>query len=584
MCGIVGILYQTGMVPELLKALKRLEYRGYDSSGIALFDQGQLVRWRALGPLAHLAQEVPIIHAVTGIGHTRWATHGEPSVRNAHPHFSNHRVAVVHNGIIENFSILKDGLQKQGYVFASDTDTEVIAHLIDALCADGTNPEAAFVSAINKLEGNFSIACMISGLPEHIFVARRGTPPLLLGKGPLGFSIGSDALGLVDIANEIAYLESDTYAVVGNQGARVYTWSGQPITVQWIPQPLQGERCDQGTYAHFMRKEIDEQPDVIERLLGSGTRSLDQLEPKNKGGHVSFLGCGTSFYAAWVGKYILEHEYGVALELASEFSYRLPKMIPGVTLALSQSGETADTLKAVAYARSQGQKIISVVNAPHSSLARYSDYVLDMQAGPEIGVASTKAFTAQLWLLFALGGVSPQRAAMVPDAMRKTLTLAPEIDRWAVSLVHATGILYMGRGSSYPIALEGALKMKELSYIHAEGLAAGELKHGSLALVDEIMPILFLAPLDDVFEKSLGNIHEIIARKGRLYVITDAQGAQRLPKEGIANVMILPDAPEPLFNPFLQVIVLQLLAYYTALHRGCSIDKPRNLAKSVTVE
>ena len=581
MCGIVGMIHKTGMVPLLLESLKRLEYRGYDSSGIALFHQDELVRYRALGPLADLEQVVPNIHATTGIGHTRWATHGAPSVRNAHPHFSN-RIGVVHNGIIENFSGLKAQLQEQGYVFSSDTDTEVIAHLIDSLYVDRGDALGAFCGAIAQLEGNFSIACMISGWADRILVARRGTPPLLLGKGPLGHSISSDALGLVDVADHIVYLEPDTYAVVGLDGVQVYNWSGHPVDVLWMVQPLQSRGCDQGAYPHFMRKEIDEQADVLGLLLTRRMPSLADIAPNQD--HVSLLGCGTSFYAAWVGKYILEKEYRITLELASEFSYRLPKMTPGFTLALSQSGETADTLKAVSYAQSQGQKIVALVNAPHSSLARCADYVLDMQAGPEIGVASTKAFTAQLWLLFALAGVDATRARDLPDRMRQTLALAPEIERLANILGAASSILYMGRGVSYPIALEGALKMKELSYIHAEGLAAGELKHGSLALVDENMPIVFLAPADGVFQKSLGNIHEIIARKGRIFVITDAIGAASMPEEGISEILVLPDAPEEIFNPFLQTIVLQLLAYYTALCRGCSIDKPRNLAKSVTVE
>ncbi len=389
---------------------------------------------------------------------------------------------------------------------------------------------------------------------------------------------------MADVADEIAYLDSETWALIGTDNVQAYHISGHPVNIEWTKQTCQLQDYSQGEYAHFMRKEIEEQPDVIARLLQSKIPSLSDFNALAGPQHVYLLGCGTSFYAAWVGKYILEQYYTVTLELASEFSYRRPKMTPGVTLALSQSGETADTLKAIEYAHSQGQSVIGVVNAAHSSLARCSDYVLDMQAGPEIGVASTKTFTAQLWILYALSGIDPNRAMDLPNCMRQTLDLSEKIQQWAKDLSSATSILYMGRGSSYPVALEGALKMKELSYIHAEGLAAGELKHGSMALVDEHLPILFLAPYDEVFEKSVGNIHEIVARKGKVYVITDAQGAHKMPTSGLADILILPNARESIFNPFLQTLVLQLLAYYTALCRGCSIDKPRNLAKSVTVE
>ena len=581
MCGIVGMVHTKAVMDVLVPALRRLEYRGYDSAGIALLDQGKLTRYRALGVLDDLTGDIPLDSpAKAGVGHTRWATHGEPSVRNAHPHFS-HRVAIVHNGIVDNFDPLKKQLQLQGYDFSSDTDTEVIAHLIDSWIEKTGDPVVAFSSAIKQLEGSFAIACMISGGKDALLVARRGTPPLLVGKGPRGHSISSDALGLAD-SDTIAYLNGDSWAIITLDCVTVYDFSGQIQSLQWQKQTTEHQNCHQGDYAHFMRKEIDEQPDVIARLLSQSIAPLDQMYPDLK--HVSLLGCGTSFYAAWIGKYLLERQYSVTLELASEFSYRHAIMSPGVTLALSQSGETADTLKAVAYARNQGQNLISLVNAPHSSLARCSDYVFDMCAGPEIGVASTKAFTAQLWLLFALAGVKADRAKPLPDRMKAALKLSPELSRWAKQLAPASSMLYLGRGVSYPIALEGALKMKELSYIHAEGLAAGELKHGSLALVDSDMPIIFLAPHDEIFDKTLGNIHEIIARKGKVYVLTDQAGAAKMPSVGLAEVLILPDAPEPVFTPFIQTIAVQLLAYYTALERGCSIDKPRNLAKSVTVE
>lgn len=582
MCGIVGMVHFESVMTALVPALRRLEYRGYDSAGIALLDKGELTRYRVVGVLDQLTGDIPQDwDAKTGMGHTRWATHGEPSVRNAHPHFSR-RVAIVHNGIVDNFQVLKQHLQDKGYTFASDTDTEVIAHLIDSYLDRGHDPVSAFSIAIQQLEGNFAIACMMTHWKDALLVARRGTPPLLVGKGIKGYSIASDALGLVDVSDHLAYLEGDSWAVVTQDSVVAYDFLGQEKPLNWQKQMVHHQHCNQGEYTHFMRKEIDEQPHVIARLLSEPTPRLDQLYPDLK--HVSLLGCGTSFYAAWIGKYVLEHRYGVTLELASEFSYRHAIMSPGVTLALSQSGETADTLKAVDYAKNQGQKLISVVNAPYSSLARCSDHVLDMQAGPEIGVASTKAFTAQLWLLFALAGITPDRAQHLPHSMKQALLLAPDIRRWATALADASNMLYLGRGVSYPVALEGALKMKELSYIHAEGLAAGELKHGSLALVDSTIPIIFLAPHDKIFDKTLGNIHEIIARKGRLYVITDQAGAEKMPAVGLTQCLILPDAPDPIFNPFTQTMALQLLAYYTALERGCSIDKPRNLAKSVTVE
>ncbi len=582
MCGIVGMIHTESVMAALVPALRRLEYRGYDSAGIALLNENQLTRHRVLGVLDQLTGDIPQDwDAKTGMGHTRWATHGEPSVRNAHPHFS-HRVAIVHNGIVDNFQTLKQDLLQQGYAFESDTDTEVIAHLVDSHLEQGRDPMDAFSVAIQQLEGNFALACMISHWQDALLVARRGTPPLLVGKGTMGYSIGSDALGLVDVSDQVAYFSGDSWGIITQNSAKVYNFSGKEQTLNWQKQMVHHHSCHQGDYAHFMRKEIDEQPDVMARLLSQPTPALAQLYSNVK--HVSLLGCGTSFYAAWIGKYLLEQHYGVTLELASEFSYRHAVMSPGVTLALSQSGETADTLKAVAYAKHQGQKLISVVNAPYSSLARCSDHVLDMQAGPEIGVASTKAFTAQLWLLFALAGITPDRAQHLPQRMQQALQLAPDIRRWAKDLADASNMLYLGRGISYPVALEGALKMKELSYIHAEGLAAGELKHGSLALVDSTIPIIFLAPHDGIFDKTLGNIHEIIARKGRLYVITDRAGAEKMPAVGVMECLILPDAPDPIFNPFIQTMALQLLAYYTALARGCSIDKPRNLAKSVTVE
>lgn len=583
MCGIIGIVGHNPVAERMLDSLERLEYRGYDSSGIAVFQEDLLVRYRVVGTLANLRQRlksVPPLNGFTGIGHTRWATHGAPHESNAHPHFS-HRIAVVHNGIIENFSVLKKMLLAKGYEFESETDSEVIAHLLDESYGRLKDIRKVFLEVLPQLRGSFAIACLIKDHPQCLVVARRGTPPLVVGKGQKETAVSSDALGLMGITKECAYLKDDTWALLEPESITAYDFAGQTYELQYHSNPFNEFTLDRGQYPHYMLKEIHEQPLVIKSLVNRALPNMRILTGKDVS-HVTILGCGTSFYAGWVGKYFLESHYPVTLELASEFHYRRPRMIPGVTIALSQSGETADTLKAVEYAKSQGQEIISILNVPHSAIGRLSDHVIDTQAGLEVGVASTKSFVAQVWVMLALAGFN--RGKDLPPLMEETLLLIPTIQAVAMKLASAQSLLYLGRGASYPMALEGALKMKELSYIHAEGMPAGELKHGSIALIDRSMPVVALAPYDDIFEKTVSNLHEIAAREGVMTILTDQEGSHRLGLSSVSDVLVLPSSPYPEYTPLLYALVLQLLAYYTALYKGCSIDKPRNLAKSVTVE
>lgn len=585
MCGIIGLVYKKPIISPLLKALERLEYRGYDSSGIVVLDsQGSLVRYRSVGMLSELKKHIPPLEAEVGIGHTRWATHGAPHESNAHPLMSHH-IAVVHNGIIENFSPLKKKLLAQGYVFESETDTEVIAHLLDFYYTlYNKDIKKTFLEVLPQLEGNFAIACLIKETPQKIITARKGSSPLVLGKGPDGWMVSSDVLGCAGLADHVYYMENNQWGYIEGEKIHTYTFSGVPVILPAHTNPFTHVAMDRGSFEHYMLKEIHEQSKIITHLAGQPLINLDALSPLGMPAHLTLLGCGTSFYAAWVGKYFLEHICPVTLELASEFHYRSPVMLPGMTMALSQSGETADTLKAMEYAKSQSQTLCSIVNIPYSSIARLSDHVIETHAGPEIGVASTKSFMAQLWILMMLAGrVGPQTHGL-PQMMEHTLLLIPAIQNLAKDIAHATSILYLGRGPSYPLALEGALKMKELAYIHAEGIAAGELKHGPIALIDRSVPVIVLAPYDNVFDKTVSNLHEIAARQGRLWVITDEKGVLDLGLSASCETLVLPSPPNDVFFPFLSALILQLIAYYTALYRGCSIDKPRNLAKSVTVE
>lgn len=584
MCGIVGFVHQNPIGQSLLNTLQRLEYRGYDSSGLGVcLLNGQLARYRTTGSMAGLMSQVPCdVNALTGIGHTRWATHGVPSVENAHPQASK-RILVVHNGTITNYHSLKQELCEQGVVFESDTDTEVIAHLLERVWTPDISFDQAMACVLPLLEGSFALVCLIHDRPYELFFARQGTPPLLLGRGPEGYSLSSDALGLTGLITEVMYIESGQWGRIHkDQGLTLYYMTDH-VEPRWLPFIPPMVDHQQGHYEHFMRKEISEQPEVIRRLMAWSETCFLQTVLGETTEHITLVGCGTSYYAAWLGQYVMEHKRPVRLELASEFSSRRPVMVPGVTVALSQSGETADTLQASIYAKDIGQRLISIVNVEHSSLARLSHDVIPMQAGVEIGVASTKAFTAQLWLMYALAGIPCPR--QLPEVMEQTLLLEPLIQQWGAEFAPVSSILYLGRGLSYPIALEGALKMKELAYIHAEGLAGGELKHGSLALIDDNMPLIFLLPSDDSFQKSLLNLHEIRARSGLVYVITDSAGAQRLPVDmELKGLLVVPSLPDARWQTMVQTMVLQLLAYHTAKWKGCSIDRPRHLAKSVTVE
>lgn len=580
MCGIIGIAQKDpSIVESLLTALERMEYRGYDSSGIAIDQEGQIVRYRAVGPLSQLRKKVPLtLKSKTGIGHTRWATHGAPCEKNAHPHVS-HQVALVHNGIIENFEALKSDLISKGFEFESETDTEVIAHLIQWHYQRSHNPKEAFHQALLELKGNFSLVCMFSDQPGLLFMARYGSCPLLVGMGEKKHVISSDALGCIDLAKKIVYLEDRTWGVASWDKVDFWTFEGDVRHLVPQDHPFPSFSFERGPYEHHMLKEIYEQTEMVKKL---SQQDFKPLEAYGQFSHLTILGCGSSYYAGAIGKYFIEKKIPVTLELASEFHYRNPPMIPGVTLALSQSGETADTLKAANYAQKKHQKIISLVNVPSSSLARLSDAVIDLQAGPELGVASTKSFMAQLWALFSLAGLSSELKD-VPQIFENTLLLLPQIQTLAKEFSSHQSLIFLGRGPCYPLAMEGALKVKELAYIHAEGIAAGELKHGPIALMDAHLPVLALAPYDPAFfEKTLSNLYEIAARRAPLFVITDPQGLKRMGSVSW-QTLIMPQTT-PVVQPFVLTLILQLLAYYTALQKNCAIDKPRNLAKSVTVE
>lgn len=580
MCGIIGMAQKSqSVVSSLLNALERMEYRGYDSSGIALVQAGELIRYRAVGPLKQLRKKIPIsLQGLTGIGHTRWATHGAPCERNAHPHMAR-QVAVVHNGIIENFDDLKSALMNKGIIFESDTDTEVIAHLIQDLYDQLKDPKLAFHQAIKQLEGNFSLVCLFQDHGDQLFIARYGSCPLLVGSGHDRHVVSSDALGCIDLAHKIVYLEDGMWGVISWDKAQYWNFEGQACILPSHDHPFPNFSFERGDFDHHMLKEIYEQADMLKNLSRQNFPSLDAY---GSPAHLTLIGCGSSYYAAAIGKYFLESRASVSLELASEFHYRTPPMIPGLILALSQSGETADTLKAAAYAKAKNQKVLALVNVPYSSLARLSDAMIDIQAGPELGVASTKSFMAQLWALLSLAGLGHELKA-VPEIFEKTLLLLPHIETLAKHFASHQSLIFLGRGPCYPLAMEGALKVKELAYIHAEGIAAGELKHGPLALMDAYLPVLALAPYDPAFfDKTLSNLHEIAARGAPLFVFTDPKGLKRMGSTPW-HTMIMPQTI-PSVQPFMIALVLQLLAYHTALQKKCPIDKPRNLAKSVTVE
>jgi glucosamine--fructose-6-phosphate aminotransferase (isomerizing) len=608
MCGIVGILGRGPVADQLVDSLKRLEYRGYDSAGVATLEGTHLDRRRAEGKLKNLEARLkasPLLGRV-GIGHTRWATHGKPTEKNAHPH-ATERVAVVHNGIIENFRELRARLEKQGAKFTSDTDTEIVAHLVDSYLAKGFKPADAVKEALPQLRGAFALGFVFHGEDNLMIGARKGSP-LAIGYGDGEMYLGSDAIALAPFTDDISYLEDGDWVVLTRTSAEIHDESNAIVQREILKSGASTFMVDKANYRHFMAKEIHEQPEVVGHTLAryvdlaSERVALPVKLPFDfaKIGRVSITACGTASYAGFVAKYWFERlaRLPVELDVASEFRYREAPLHKGdLAIFISQSGETADTLAALRYAKSQGLHTVSVVNVTTSTIARESETVLPTLAGPEIGVASTKAFTCQLMALAALAiAAGKARGELseadetslvhglieVPRLMTAALALEPQIEKLARDLAKAQDVLYLGRGTSYPLALEGALKLKEISYIHAEGYAAGELKHGPIALIDEKMPVVVIAPYDRVFEKTVSNMQEVAARGGNIILMTDAQGAQEATVQSLVTI-ILPDMPTTV-TPLVYAIPVQLLAYHTAVVMGTDVDQPRNLAKSVTVE
>ncbi len=608
MCGIVGIISNRQVTPLLIDGLKRLEYRGYDSAGVATLVDGKIERRRAKGKIVNLEKKIaenPLTGTI-GIGHTRWATHGVPNEANAHPHATKH-VAVVHNGIIENYRELRDELKELGHVFESETDTEVVVHLISQKIEEGLSAEEAVKQSLKRLKGAFALAIVFAGRNDIIIGARKGSP-LAVGFGEGEMFLGSDALALAPLTQKIMYLEDGDWVVLTHSSATVYDENGDEVKRPVVQSAASGAMIGKGGYRHFMLKEIYEQPQVIGDTLNTMiNQDMDTITLPNvpfdlkEMTRLTIVACGTSYYAGLVGKYWIESiaRVPVDIDVASEFRYRRPVMEKGgVALFISQSGETADTLAALRYCKEQGQKIVSIVNVPTSTMARESDCVLKTLAGPEIGVASTKAFTTQLTLLacFAIalgrakGALSRSEESRLSRALVEVPSRAAEvlnndqaIEKIAQNLmVPAHDVLYLGRGSSYPIALEGALKLKEISYIHAEGYAAGEMKHGPIALIDEGVPVVVVAPTDELFDKTISNMQEVLARGGKVVFFGDKDGVGTV-KDRSAAAIVLPTV-DPFVAPILYAIPVQLLAYHTAVAKGTDVDQPRNLAKSVTVE
>ncbi|MNH51755.1 Glutamine--fructose-6-phosphate aminotransferase [isomerizing] [compost metagenome] len=604
MCGIIGITGAGAVVPRLVDSLKRLEYRGYDSAGIAAIVDGRIERRRAKGKIRELEAVLAAepLTGTIGIGHTRWATHGAPTTTNAHPHKAG-RVCLVHNGIIENFAELKAELEAEGRVFESQTDTEVVAHLLDHKLTAGLAPLDAFKAALDRLTGAYALAVLIEGEDELILGARRGSP-LVVGWGEGEMYLGSDALAVGPFTQKISYLEEGDYVAMTRSGAQMFDAAGRPADRAIVQVSASSALVEKGEYRHFMEKEVHEQPDSVQHTL---SEYLDLVSGTAKTQGVDFaavdrlqiIACGTAFYAGQIGKYAFEKYAGLPcdVEIASEFRYRSPAVSKGtLAVAVSQSGETADTLASLTWCKAQGLKTAAVVNVHTSSMAREAEVLWPTHAGPEIGVASTKAFTAQVSALLALavaagvarGKITPAREAELvkalfeaPRLIAEALQMDSQIRTIALDLAKATDVLFLGRGAMFPLAMEGALKLKEISYIHAEGYAAGELKHGPIALVDEKTPIIALAPLDEVYEKTASNLQEVAARGGPVVMIAPA-AAPAPHGAGIRRV----DAPDchPLIAPLVYAVPVQLLAYYTAVQKGTDVDQPRNLAKSVTVE
>ncbi|RWC41621.1 glutamine--fructose-6-phosphate transaminase (isomerizing) [Mesorhizobium sp.] len=607
MCGIVGIVGHSPVAPLIVDALKRLEYRGYDSAGVATVEDGQLGRRRAEGKLVNLERRLKDepLNGMIGIGHTRWATHGVPNETNAHPHFSD-GVAIVHNGIIENFAELRDELMRDGYTFSSQTDTEVVAHLVGRELAKGLKPVEAAHQALKRLEGAFALAIMFKG-DEDLIVGARNGPPLAVGHGDGEMFLGSDAIALAPFTNSITYLEDGDWAVVRRNEVAIFDMDGSKVDRKRQQSLSTSFMVDKGNRRHFMEKEIHEQPEVISHTLahyvdfvGGVSKPLDLPFDFAKIDRLAISACGTAYLAGLISKYWFERyaRLPVDIDVASEFRYReMPLSKTDAAFFISQSGETADTLASLRYCRKAGMKIGAVVNVRESTMARESDVILPTLAGPEIGVASTKAFTCQLSVLASLavragvarGTISREQEAMLvrqlseaPRYANQVLKLDGQIEKVARDLAHYKNVLYLGRDTNFPLAMEGALKLKEISYIHAEGYAAGELKHGPIALIDENMPVIVIAPHDRIFEKTVSNMQEVAARGGKIILITDSKGAAHATVKTMETI-VLPDVPE-IISPIIYALPIQMLAYFTAVFMGTDVDQPRNLAKSVTVE
>lgn len=608
MCGIVGVLGNIEAAPRIVDSLKRLEYRGYDSAGVATLIDGGLVRRRAEGKLRNLeaALERSPLSGTSGIGHTRWATHGAPTLSNAHPHQAG-SVALVHNGIIENYLELRDEVVGAGAVLSTDTDTEVVAHLIDLARTRGLSPREAVAETLPRLKGAFALALLFAGEDDLMIGARKGSP-LAIGHGEGEMFFGSDAIALSPFTDRITYLDEGDWAVLTRDGVQIFDRDNSPVERPEAKSSVTSSLMDKGNYKHFMAKEIHEQPEVLGHTLSryfdytTNTANVAGAEKLNfnKLSRLLISACGTAYLAGLVSKYWFEKyaRLPVEIDIASEFRYReTPVSGNDAALFISQSGETADTLASLRYCKENGAAIGAVVNVPESTIAREADMVYPTIAGPEIGVASTKAFTCQLAVLAALalqagrerGVLSAERErelvselTEIPSLALKALAAETEIEKLSQPLSKADNALYLGRSTNYPLALEGALKLKELSYIHAEGYAAGELKHGPIALIDENMPVFVIAPYDSIYEKTVSNMQEVAARGGRIVLITDRKGAEE--SGGAAeNTVIMPDMSD-IVAPIIYALPVQLIAYHTAVFMGTDVDQPRNLAKSVTVE
>ncbi|WP_404480818.1 glutamine--fructose-6-phosphate transaminase (isomerizing) [Novosphingobium sp. BL-52-GroH] len=607
MCGIIGIVGKEDVADRLVDGLRRMEYRGYDSAGVCTIHDGQLVRRRAEGKLLNLVKVLAHDPArgLTGIAHTRWATHGAPTAANAHPH-ATAELALVHNGIIENFKPLRESLEARGRTFESQTDTEVVAHLVSEQVEAGLSPEEAVKATLPQLRGAFALAIAFRRFPDMLIGARLGSP-LVIGYGEGETYLGSDALALAPLTQRITYLDEGDWVVITREGAQIYDAQNNPVVREIVTSGASAVAIEKGNYRHFMQKEIFEQPTVVAQTLRSYLRQVDQsvalpqidfdLSTINR---ITIVACGTSYYAGMVAKYWIETfaRLPVDIDVASEFRYRDPVLENGgLALFISQSGETADTLAALRHCKAAGQTIAVVVNVPTSTMAREADLLLPTHAGPEIGVASTKAFTCQLAVLAALAAhLAVKRGRMdrseemevvqhllqTPASLNAALDHDEEIAAMAHLIAPARDVLYLGRGPDYPLALEGALKLKEISYIHAEGYASGEMKHGPIALIDEAVPVIVLAPSGPLFEKTVSNMQEVRARGGKVVLISDAAGIAEAGEGCIATIEM--PFVHPLIAPLVYAVPVQLLAYHVACVKGTDVDQPRNLAKSVTVE